>query len=361
MSKLDNIKLPENIREITKDSIQKGRSIKNQKSKKLKNTLVASITFVLIVGSMVISSDTTLAYIKNITKQIESFLSVDDNSLDQYKSNVNQTIKTKGIKFTLGDVMLDDKKLIFSIHMDYKNFKFKSNTSDPNKYELMPNIPDITINNVTFANQSGSFDEEIGELEKDMFFEVDLFEIDTNRDGMGDTPYDILNEIKPNKDYDLNIKFDDLIYTYIYDGNSSSGDVIPINLNFNTKINASNIIKDTKIENINKQFDIDEKGREGILDIQEIRISPVSVKLKYTFKPDSGNPDSYSPDLVATDNKGQELISDIKYQFKDNVWVSEFKLTKSHENLIFRPCVFNEKSEKFIPISNYSFEVEMPK
>lgn len=358
MNKLDNIKLPENIREITKDSIQKGRSIKNQKSKKLKNTLVASITFVLIVGSMIISSDTALAYIKNITKQIESFLGIDNNSLGKYKYSENKTIETNGVKLTLGDVMLDDKKLLVSMHMDYKNFNFKSNTTD--KDRLIPNINTITINDVTFAGQGYSWNEELCKLEKYILFEVDLFEIDTDGDGIGDTSYNLLDKIKPNKDYNLNINFGALDYND-YD-NYSEDKYIPIDLNFNTKINASNIIKGTTIKNINKQFDISEKGYEGIIDIQEVRISPISVKLKYTFKSDSSNPESYAPYLIATDDNNREIIGGASGSGDNSItnYNDEFKLIGNEKKLIIRPCVYDQKSDKFIHIGDYSFEVEIP-
>ena len=100
---------------------------------------------------------------------------------------------------------------------------------------------------------------------------TDIYNIDTDGDGCSDTNFELLDNINKNEEYDLNIRFDKL----------KSGD--EGKWEFNAKFNASNIIDNTKVYKVDKKIKIDRKEYKGELVIEEVRISPFSIKVKYNY------------------------------------------------------------------------------
>lgn len=299
----NNLKLDEECEETKlsleeKDNIKKRMNYKLKRKNRKKYVLVASISFI-VLSMMSINSDVALAYIENIERKIEAFLGLENDELKEYKVEKSMIAKDRGIKLEIKEVLLDDRKLILNMEMDYSKFKHKALEKD----SLRPSIPTIKFNNVVFAGQSGSIQSEIIEPnKKNILVEVDLYEIDTDGDMVGDTPYEILNNIYDNKIYDIEIEFNSIDYR--------PEDDEPLwfkgNWKFKTKIDATNIMKEIKVEKINKDIKIKEENYKGTLTIEEIRVSPVSVKVKYKFKSDSNTNYTYQPDLVAIDENGKE-------------------------------------------------------
>ena len=71
MSKYDDIKMPDNIDDITKNAISKGRKQKN--IRKYKNVMVASIATLVVGGGVMGVINPSLAYSIPIVKNIINY------------------------------------------------------------------------------------------------------------------------------------------------------------------------------------------------------------------------------------------------------------------------------------------------
>jgi hypothetical protein len=60
---------------------------------------------------------------------------------------------------------------------------------------------------------------------------------------------------------------------------------------------------------LNKEIPISEKGIEGVLSIKEVRVSPVSIKLHYTFTASKGNAQfGTQVGVTVKDQNGRDLF-----------------------------------------------------
>lgn len=343
MSKLDNIKIPDNFDSSIEVVINKALKDK-QKIKLKKKKLIIAGSSIILLGTMALNSKTTWAYIENITKQIEVLLGREENEFDKYKFEGNQTIESNGLKISLGEVMLDDRQLIISMSVDYSNFNDNLNIET-----LSPLYPTIIIDDLVFEGQSNSCEVEkvIGEKKGNILFKTSLLSIDTDGDGASDTPYEILDKIEGNKDYDLKIIFNEM-----HNYRNEEFEAIRGNWEFNTIINASNILNDTKVHKINKTFKIDENVYKGNFIIEEIRVSPVSVKIKYNY-------DLYTelsvnkrrePVLIAKDENNNELIHGPGTGgelIDGNLYIGdEFELKGNEKKISVIPCIYIDDNPK---------------
>lgn len=343
MDKLDNIKIPDNFDSSIDIAIYKALNDK-QKIKSKKRKLIVAGSSIVLLGTIALNSETTWAYIDNITKQIEILLGREENEFDNYKFEGNQTVESNGLKISLGEVMLDDRQLIISMSVDYSKFKDNLNIET-----LLPLYPTIIIDDLVFEGQSNSCEVEKvkGEKKGNILFKTSLLSIDTDGDGISDTPYEILDKIEGIKDYDLKIIFNEM-HNY---GNEEF-EAIRGNWEFNTIINASNILNDTKVHKINKTFKIDEKVYKGDFTIDEIRVSPVSVKIKYNY-------DLYTelsankrrePVLIAKDENDNELMhgSGTGGELIDGKWHmgDEFELKGNEKKISVIPCIYVNDNPK---------------
>lgn len=270
MAKLDNIKIPDNFNSVIDSTIERALNDKKLMKARKRKTLAACISGVLILGIIGFSSDITLAYIENITKHIESYFGVEDKELDKYTFDGDLVCEDKGLKYTIGEIMLDDRQLIFTMTADYSNYRGKI-TFDKSK--LTPIFPTVAIDDMIFAGQSNMRDVEKvpGEKKNKIIFKVTLDSIDTDNDGCGDEKIEIIDEIKDNKEYNLKIYFNEL-------ENRETG-----NWEFSTTINGSSIKADTKVYKVDRTITIDENEYKGDFTISEVRVSPFSVKVKYNY------------------------------------------------------------------------------
>ncbi|MGL5313023.1 MAG: DUF4179 domain-containing protein [Peptostreptococcaceae bacterium] len=295
MSKLDNIKMPDNFDEAINYSIDKALKDRKKASVYKKKKMIAGVSGAIIIGGLVLSGETTLAYIQKISNEIEKHFGRSDSEFDKYKSEGGLVSEENGLKFSINEIMLDDRKLIFSMDVESSSIKWLLK----DKYQLGPIFPTVTIGDYVFTGQANGF--EVVEVSgtnksKIMMFTI-LHSIDTDGDGIGDKEIELLESIDPNKDYDLKIEFNEL----------QTGD--KGKWKFNTKINVAELIKSTKSYKFNKIFEVDENEYKGEVEIEEVRVSPVSVKVKYNY-------DLYDeisverrrePRIIAVDENGNEL------------------------------------------------------
>lgn len=265
----------------------KFEKVKNKKT--YKKIAIASV-LCLVVSIGVLSNDNVMALVENIGKQIESYFGKKENEYKGYKVEVNQVCEDKNIKVNLNEALLDDGNILLSMNLDTSNFdesKLKKGLFS-NKIYYLPEAT-VYMNGMKFVETGGATRYE-KELNKKYEFltSLNLDRLDTNDDGKSDiTGYQILDNIDPNKDYTVKIVFDEvgvqkvgLIPRIIDD----EFEFINGNWEFEFKVNGKNIIGETKIYDINKVINVDENDFKAEINIKQLRVSPVSIKLTYTTK-----------------------------------------------------------------------------
>lgn len=343
----------EKMKNIIKSKLKSRKQI----NKKL---IAASISATLVLGSVALSKDTTWAYIDILVNHIESFLGKDYSEFDKYKFEGNQSIEKNGLVLNLGDVMLDDGELIISLSMDYSNFDFKENGI--NKKDLMPDLPIVTMGDISFPGQGGGImpRDVKDKKKKEFLYRLDLTRIDTDGDGIVDTDFEILDNLEKNKDYNLKIQFKDFD---IGESKTEKGLLLSKSLGdweFNTTLNSSNISNDIKVINIDKTIDTSEGNKKCKLKISEIRISPVSSKVK--MEVEGNTSDEYF--LSIKDNNGKILnkasgvtsggISGIS----NNTVYENFEFNGTEKKIIITPIVYSDNKEKYL--EDDKIEIEIP-
>ena len=190
-----NINISEKDKEAIKNRMNK--KIKYRKSNYKKNILVASIP-ILVAGGIILSGETSMAYIQNIGKQIEHFFNKNDEELRGYKTLVNETKTDKNIDVTLNEIMLEDGELLLSLTLDDSKLdKDKLGISSENKNAEF-NEPKVKIGNLTFVNTGGAMSsEKTDENRRDILLKCRLDSIDKNGDGKADIEKTLPIEITP--------------------------------------------------------------------------------------------------------------------------------------------------------------------
>lgn len=379
MDKLDDIKIPNNIRSVTKETIRKGRVIKGKaNNKRYKNIIVASL-LVVSVSTITLKSETIWALVNNLGKNIEYFMGAEKEEYEEYKINLNQSASDKGITLSLHDAMLDDTGFKISTTIDKSKFddtEFKDITHKD--IQLYFTDAQVYMDGNRFVNIGGGSTSEEGiessnksfmerllgkGLNKDIknsLLNVELQRIDNDEDGLPEIDdYEILDNIDPNKDYNVKIVFNELgvekrgIIPFI---TKTKFDTIDGKWEFNFKVNGKTIMGQTKIYDINKRIDINQDGISGNIIIESIRVSPVSARIKYStsLNLDKNNKDniSFNVDLLDQDgnmiNIGGGASSDdsVNYKYEMSGTIEDFESLKSVDILPYIYIIPEGKGEK---------------
>lgn len=275
----------EKMKNIMKSKIKS----KKQVNKKL---IVASVSATLVLGSVALTNERALAYINRLVNSIEYFLDRDSGEFDKYKFEGNQSLEKDGLILNLGDVMLDDKQLIVSLGIDYSNFDLEKNGF--NKKDFAPDLPLITIGDMSFPGQGGAINQRNvrGEDKKEILYIVDLTRIDTDGDGV-----------------------------------------------------------------VDKDFDISERNIKCKLKIDDIRISPVSAKVKMDIEGDTSDNTYFF--LSVTDENGKDLMNlDSGISDTENTVYCDFELKGTEEKIVITPVVCIDGNEKHL--DDEEIEIEIP-
>jgi len=246
-----------------------------------------------------------------------------------------------------------------SMSVDYSNFDFAQRRV--NKKDLVPSFPTIILDEYTFVGQSNSFEVEKvkGEKKNNILLKVNLSEIDKDGDGISDTPFEILDNLKPDKNYILKVFFNELNTFY-------NGQYDPIigDWEFTTKINISNIKKDTKVHSINENIIINESVYKGNLNIEEVRISPVSVKVKYNYDLYDELPieKRREPTIIVKNQDGENLIDapGTGGKLKNEKWYigAEFNLNGDESKIEVIPVVYINNEPKILQEGVINLNIE---
>ena len=340
----------EKMKNIMKSKIKSRKQV----NKKL---IVASVSAILVLGSVALTNERTWAYINRLVNSIEYFLDKDSGEFDKYKFEGNQSLEKDGLILNLGDVMLDDRQLIVSLGIDYSNFDLEKNGF--NKDDFLPDLPLITIGDMSFPGQGGAINQRNvrGEDKKEILYIVNLTSIDTDGDGLVDTDFDILKNLEENKDYNLKIEFKDFD---IGESKTEPGMWLSKEFGtweFNTTLNTSNISNDTEIIEINKAIDINEGNLKCKLKIDDIRISPVSAKVKMDIEGDISDNTYFS--LSVTDENGKDLMNlDSGISDTENTVYCDFELKGTEEKIVITPVVYIDGNEKHL--DDEVIEIKIP-
>lgn len=273
-----------NIFESVSSKIKNQDTIKTNKYKKL---AIASILCICI-SSVTLSNDKVWAMVENIGQQIEQLLGKPEKEYDGFKVNVNQSVTDSNLTVNLTEALLNDGEIILSLGIDRSNFdntKYKKALySDP--YFNFGSAT-IYIDDTKFVQSSGWGGHESRNGKVQEFIEAySLSAIDTNGDNIPDIDdYEILDNIDPNKDYEVKIVFDEL--TLLQVGKipfitRNKFDNIDGNWEFKFKVNGKNMQGKTQAFDISKEVEVkNEKGSGKIL-VDSLRVSPISARIKYS-------------------------------------------------------------------------------
>lgn len=262
---------------------------KNKHKKNYKKIAIASV-LCLSISTLLLTNEKVWALVSNIGKQIESYLGRGDNEYKGYKEPINQEAEDKGIKLNIYEALLDDGNILLSMNIDYSNFD-ESTLKNSGLLKKQYYLPTATVymDGKKFVETGGStINNEIKENSQEFLTELNLQRVDTDGDNQADiTDYQILENIDPDKEYDIKIVFDQVGVQkrgLIPKITNSQFEFIKGNWEFNFKINGKKIMGETKVYNINKEIEIDDENFKALINIKQLRVSPISVKLTYTTK-----------------------------------------------------------------------------
>lgn len=281
MSKYDEIKMPDNIDDITKNAISKGRKQKN--IRKYRNVLVASIATLVVGGGVMGVIKPSLAdsipIVKNIVKYFDnnkdSRFKGDKRELEKTSNSLNLSVKDKGIEFKVNSISYDEScmTVFYTIKTD-KNIKENYKVNE-NPLFAHPSI-DLYINGKRVDSYSNPESESkyIGSNKLEGIYRFDMSGIN----------------IKANDKVEL--KIDNIFNT---DGT----------WNIATILDKSKTNVDSHTYKVNKKFTIGKTN----YDIKEVIISPLGNKilLQTSELKDSNEEKEFLTRFVLVDDKGKIL------------------------------------------------------
>lgn len=251
MSKYDDIKIPDNIDDITKNAISKGRKQKN--IRKYRNVMVASIATIVIGGGVMGVINPSLAdsipIVRSIVKYFDnnkdSRFKGDKHELEKTSKSLNLFVKDKGIEFKVNSISYDEScmTVFYTIKTD-KNIKENYNIAE-NSFLDTPfinlYINGKEVNEYRNPELESKF---VGRNKLEGIYRFDMSGID----------------IKVNDKVEL--KTDNIFNTYG-------------NWNRATNVDKSKSNVDSHVYKVNKKFTIGETN----YDIKEVIISPLGNKM----------------------------------------------------------------------------------
>lgn len=343
-------------------------------ARKKARPLIAAAVLLLAVTPVMMQNETVWASAVRISQQIgqqiELLMNKPEGSLSSYKKTVNETATDQGIQVKVNELMLDDGQVLLGLTISADEFRrtaLRLNRDTPIRPgELRVKIGNMsffdsatTITNETIKNKDGSWS---------YLYALQLTQADTDGDGKIDVHgYNVLDHIDPNKNYQISAQFTSLDFeknpAKTKSGNyrDSYGE-IKGNWTVHTSVNGSKIIADTKVYPLNKEITISEKGIEGVLSIKEVRVSPVSIKMHYTFTASKGSiRGGTDVGVDIKDQNGRNLSESGSGGGTDTVieMDGEYRNDKDVTMLRFIPYVYDEKSETSKDLTSDAFNLKV--
>ncbi|QDZ79435.1 DUF4179 domain-containing protein [Priestia megaterium] len=270
-------------------------------ARKKARPLIAAAVLLLAVTPVMMQNETVWASAVRISQQlgqqIELLMNKPEGSLSSYKKTVNETATDQGIQVKVNELMLDDGQVLLGLTISADEFRRTAlglNRNTP----IRPGELRVKIGNMSFFDSASSITNETIKNKDgswNYLYALKLTQADTNGDGKIDVEgYNVLDHIDSNKNYQISAQFTSLEFEK-NPGQTKSGNYrdsygeIKGNWTVHTSVNGSKIIADTKVYPLKKEIPINEKGIKGVLSIKEVRVSPVSIKMHYTFTASKGS------------------------------------------------------------------------
>ena len=270
----------EKIRSRVMGKIEKTKK-SNSKNKK-KMILAASFIFA-ITGSFALTNESVLASIENVGRSIESFFdwNKDDEvkyDFKEYKKEVIKIVTDKGIKFSVNEVVLDDRELYVSASVDYSEFDRETlKTNYDGDLKIIPANSDAKLNllvgdnMIEATNWGGSYE--------------------YNENGTSDALFSISTDFKLkdedietqdmdfNKVYKIKLKVDQMIAQIP----KKEHEIIDGNWDIEFEIDGKKLLEELKITDIDKTIGFEYKGEKLEVHLGKFRVSPMSMTLDYSY------------------------------------------------------------------------------
>lgn len=297
--------------------------LRNRKSKYNKGLVAASL--LAIVSAGILSNENVLAYIEDICYSVSDIVNMKEDEVSTYRYNINKVAEDKDIKILFKNIILDDGKLLIDVNVDYSKFNpFKEFTKKQQKdWEVekwgnrdtilsVTDLNEIYIDGVKFVGMSWGIGDHKRNDESKKSVDVILEQgINAIENETKDSYYEEINKgkfpyvIDKNKTYNFKINIKKLhlgenyeLYYDSYeeaekDGGPHAG-TIRGNWEVDFDIKGSNLVdmsksykidKDINIgmDKINKNMDVRNPNKIANINIKNIKISPLSIKLNYTY------------------------------------------------------------------------------
>lgn len=343
-------------------------SIQPRKKKPRKGLIAAAVALVM-VGPVMLSNEHVWASLSKAGNQIEQFFNKPDQQLTEYKQTSGQVATDQNIAVTLNEVLLDDGQLLMNLNINAEQLDMKA--LEINKdIPIFPQELTLQIGDVTFNDSVGgaTYSSELDDKKDNnwnLLYSVDLSGIDTDGDGFNDKDNsEVLDKImNASQDQDVQITFNAMEYHQKSGIFSKDAPLAEIKGKwaFQTTVNAQKMKSDTNIYPINKEIHIKEENVEGILNIKEVRVSPVSLKIHYTFEYKNEREKYIS--LQVEDEQGKVLDGSSTGDSAGTLskMIREIPLEGNIEKIKITPDLFGTESGSTELLTDDSFEVELQK
>ena len=286
------------------DEFKKSMKTKIKNDKKQIKQVIAVASLAVVLGSGILVNDKVWANIEEIWYSLSDTINMKKDQVDNYKYDVNKVAEDKNIKILFNSIMVDDDKLIMDLDVDYSKFDpFKDFTKKQQKdwnidkwgggeTELsVGGINEVYVDGVKLTGTEWGIGDhkEIDEKVVDVVMEQGMDAIESDKNNIGNIdkvnkdrfPYVIDKDKVYN--FKINIKKLHLIQKPKSNRAISYAGVIRGNWGINMDIKGEDLINSSKTYAINKTIEFPQQGKDAKLELEEIKISPLYIKMNYKY------------------------------------------------------------------------------
>jgi hypothetical protein len=216
MEKYDNIKLPDNLDELTMRAIEKGDRYKRKAKFSIrKMTTAASIALVIIIGmsTVTFAAKFSYDYISSIFTIVKDAVGMRGDSGEAV--GINKTVSNKGISITVQEVICDD----YGVYVSYIIKSRKPFVNPKDNYIMISEDSTVSFSNIKLAG--GSFEGKF--IDENTFI------------GVGTYIFDNIKEKIP-ENFTFNVNINTVKLNGVEDG---KGNIIRGNWNFSMPITVN--------------------------------------------------------------------------------------------------------------------------
>lgn len=300
---IDDIKTPENLDEKIKNSIELGFKRKEIIKKKQNKKIAVAAIITVLIGTYSIGSTDAFAKFKS---SIESFLNIKNSEFKNYSNSFNNYVNSSNVTINIDEFILGDNTLKinsnfdFSKNKDYQKIKKQIINFSPvfklflNDVEVIPqgnlsSFKENTTDNFNYLDSFLIFDDYFENFSDDLGY-TDIYK--NNK-----ILKDIFNNANDSK-VKIRIEISDITFNYLSKENYKKFEAdseyhyyddilntkISGNWTFEDSFSLKELASKTKSFHLNKKIIFEEEifqGENPSVTITELKVSPLSITLKY--------------------------------------------------------------------------------